>query len=349
MGDAESGQRLTEGAEGVEHRVGVEPVGAVGGGQQGAGVDGDTGLAQGTQQHRIQVRGRVDLEVDILAGVAAQAQRDRPHQHGGVDRLGAVLGEPGGLADPEMTGGQPDLLGMPLRDLADRPGMGSRVGQGADLADQGRQARRTMAGEQLGEPGRMGVRELEDGRAGPDLGEEGRRGDPAGDLLGPAVQGVGDQVLAAERAVLARLGGEVVLVLLGGDPGADFVEMRFDDQVVTARARGVRRALRSGSSALGAVAVKAPVRLVLGRLRGGARRGPTLTGQVRQGVVATARTLGRAGRALLAAQEIPHSASRYREAGICSRRRAVAARESWACLLTPPPHTSCRRTEVSSR
>ena len=83
---AEAGQRLAEGAEGVEHRVGVEAVGAVGGGQQCAGVDRHPGLAQGAQQHRVQIGGGVDLEVDVLAGVPAQAQGDRPHQDRSVDR-----------------------------------------------------------------------------------------------------------------------------------------------------------------------------------------------------------------------------------------------------------------------
>ena len=77
---AEAGQRLAEGAEGVEHRIGVEAVGAVGGGQQRPGVDRDPGLAQGPQEHRVEVGGGVDLEVDVLAGVAAQAQGERPHR-----------------------------------------------------------------------------------------------------------------------------------------------------------------------------------------------------------------------------------------------------------------------------
>ena len=236
VGDTETGQRLSEGAEGVEHGGGVEAVGAVRGREQRAGIDRDTGFAQRAQQHGVQIGGGVDLEVDVLAGIAAQAQRDRTHQHGGVDRGGAVLRVPGGLADAEMAGGQADLLRMALGDLADGAGVSTRVGQGPHLPHQGGQSRRAAAGEQLGEAGRVRVGQVQDGRAGAELGEERGGRDAAGDLLRPPVQGVGDQVLAAEGAVLTGHGGEVVLILLRGDPGSHLVEVTVHDHVVTARA-----------------------------------------------------------------------------------------------------------------
>ena len=149
MGDAEARQRLAEGAEGVQDRIGIEAVGAVGGRQQRPGIDRDPGFTQRAQQHGVEVGGGVDLEIHVLAGVAPQAQRHRPHQDRGMDRSGAVLGEPGGLADAEVAGGQPDLLGMALGDLPDGAGMGAGVGQGPDLADQRGQARRTAARQEL--------------------------------------------------------------------------------------------------------------------------------------------------------------------------------------------------------
>ena len=325
--DAEAGQRLAEGAEGVQDGVGVEPVGAVGRGQQRAGVDGDAGLAQGAQQDGVEVRGRVDLEVDVLAGVAAQAQGHGAHEHGGVDRLGAVLGVPDRLADPEMAGGQAHLLRVPLGDLADGAGVGAGVGERPDLADQGGQARGAAAGEELREAGGMGVGEVQDRAAGTDLGEEGGGGDAAGDLLGPAVQGVGDAVLAAERSVLAADHGHAVLVLLGRDPGSDLVEAVVEHDLVAAGPRRLGRgllALRGGRCRVGA---RGGLLLVPGPLAA------TLPGEGRQGVVARRRLLVRALRSLLPAQETPHGSPRYREPGGRPRRRAAVGRPTCSHLV----------------
>ena len=171
---AEAGQRLSERTEGVEHRGGVEAVRAVGGGQQRAGVDGDARLPQGTQQHGVQIGGRIDLEVDVLTGVAAQTQGDRAHQHRCVDRGGAVLGVPDRLTDAEVAGGQAHLLRVALGDLADGAGVGSRIGQRPHLPHQGGQAGGTATGQQLGEPRGMRMGQVQHHAAGADLGEEGR-------------------------------------------------------------------------------------------------------------------------------------------------------------------------------
>ena len=289
--DAEAGQGLAEGAEGVQDGVGVEAVGAVGRGQQRPRVDRDAGLAQGAQQDGVEVRGRVDLEVDVLAGVAAQAQGHGAHEHGGVDRLGAVLGVPDRLADAEMAGGQAHLLRMPLGGLADRAGVRAGVGERADLAHQRGQAGGAAPGEELGEPGGVGVGEVQHRAAGADLREEGGGGDAAGDLLGPAVQGVGDAVLAAEGAVFPADDGHAVLVLLGRDPGADLVVVGVEHDLVAARAgrcAALIAAVRCGlllGGLLPRSALGGGLRPV-GRLRGGpVPLAATLPGQGRQGVV----------------------------------------------------------------
>src|SRR5699024_1126473 len=221
------------------------------------------------------------------------------------------------FADAEVAGGQAHLLRVAFGDLPDGAGVGAGVGERTDLPHQGGQAGGAAAGEQLGEAGGGGGGEVQHHAAGTDLGEEGGGLDPAGDLLGPAVQGVGDAVLPAQRLVLARGGGQVVLVLLGGDAGADLVEVAVHHDLVP-----VARLLRGGTGR----------RLLVGRLGallalhppgGGVPGLAALVGQCRQGVVTGHGSLARPARPLLPAQETPHGRPRYRRRRRRPRRRAV--------------------------
>src|SRR5690625_910757 len=166
-----------------------------------------------------------------------------------------------------------------------------------------------------------------------------------GDLLGPPVQGVGDQVLTAEGPGVAGLGRQVVLVLFGGDAGADLVEMLLDDHVVAVRdPLGVLGAalLRGARAPLDRSVGVASAR---GRLlSGGLGRRAVCPGRRREGIVTPVRTLGCTVLALLSAQESPHSRSRYRDrAAVPCRRAARPAGPAHSA------HTRWSRTEVSSR
>src|SRR5699024_10424219 len=157
---------------------------------------------------------------------------------------------------------------------------------------------------------------------GPDLGEERGRVDAAGDLLGPAVQCVGDTVLAAQRAVLVRRDGKIVLVLAGGDARPDLLGVRVQDHLVPAVAlRGVGAPggiggadVVRGGGGIGA-AVRGPVPVLTTLARQGGPGGMT-------GGDVLLRTL----RPLLPTQETPHGHPRYRRGDPCPRRRAVPGR-----------------------
>src|SRR5699024_2012552 len=143
------------------------------------------------------------------------------------------------------------------------------------------------------------------------LGQErGCRG-TTGDLLGPPVQGVGDQVLTAEGPVVAGLGRQVVLVLFGGDAGADLVEMLLDDHVVAVRdPLGVLGAalLRGARAPLDRSVGVASAR---GRLlSGGLGRRAVCPGRRREGIVTPERTLRCTVFALLCAPEASNTPTR---------------------------------------